>query len=577
MVPALPGERFIVWQLSMTNPKTKTPDVCEANANSGLVTRASGPMAALFAGLFGAFLGLGLLKFGDPVLAEKWPQMNLPGLMAESGESAPRNIYEFLLSPNWPMVWGYFGLVGVSVIAIASVAWGRRGSGVKGQVPSVKGHVPSVKRQVSSVRSRGSGVNWVAALPLAWLVWEVVAGSRTVDRGLTEATLAHFSATVVCFYLGFFCLSRVNSTGLFWSGIFCGFMLMLAVGVDQHFGGLERFRRFFFHQQELYGHGQEIPANLLKKINSNRIYGTLFYPNALAGALLLLLPGLLAWLPRIRAVPLSGMRERPTPIHLPEPSLSSRWPQLFSLILVLAAAAWLYLATDSKVSLVWLLITGFAIVAGAPAWFVASLLSAVSLACLIWSGSKGGWLLMLLLGLVALLQLRFSKSYKIAVVAVVLALGLAGFFLKYASFFHKGATSVVARFDYWRAAVQTATTHPLLGTGPGTFFIAYQNIKKPESEPARLAHNDYLEQVSDSGLPGLFLYAGLIFGGLFCARPRTLDKDVHPNGAYRHHFAIWLGVLGWALQGLFEFGLYIPALAWPAFALLGWLLGKRES
>ena len=36
-------------------------------------------------------------------------------------------------------------------------------------------------------------------------------------------------------------------------------------------------------------------------------------------------------------------------------------------------------------------------------------------------------------------------------------------------------------------------------------------------------------------------------------------------------FAVWLGVLGWSLQSLVEFGLYIPALAWPAFTFLGWL------
>jgi len=42
-------------------------------------------------------------------------------------------------------------------------------------------------------------------------------------------------------------------------------------------------------------------------------------------------------------------------------------------------------------------------------------------------------------------------------------------------------------------------------------------------------------------------------------------------------FGVWVGVLGWALQGLVEFGLYIPALAWPAFALLGWLLGRNRE
>jgi hypothetical protein len=38
---------------------------------------------------------------------------------------------------------------------------------------------------------------------------------------------------------------------------------------------------------------------------------------------------------------------------------------------------------------------------------------------------------------------------------------------------------------------------------------------------------------------------------------------------------LWLGTLGWALQSFVEFGLYLPALAWPAFAFLGCLLRRR--
>ena len=37
-------------------------------------------------------------------------------------------------------------------------------------------------------------------------------------------------------------------------------------------------------------------------------------------------------------------------------------------------------------------------------------------------------------------------------------------------------------------------------------------------------------------------------------------------------FAIFIGLLGWFVQGIGEFGLYIPALAWTAFTLLGCLL-----
>ena len=205
----------------------------------------------------------------------------------------------------------------------------------------------------------------------------------------------------------------------------------------------------------------------------------------------------------------------------------------------------------------------------------------------------------------------------------VLLAGLIGFFWRHAVFFQKGATSVSARFDYWRAALQTAADRPFFGTGPGTFAIPYEKIKKPESEMSRMVHNDYLEQASDSGVVGFLSYAFLIVGGLTWSlrAPRRLprrsggvagfpprsprqsgaaagplsrtqsfsDKDQHTNEGNRDsqtgwhrflspcedwlRFSVWLGLLGWSLQSLLEFSLYIPALAWLAFTLLGWLLG----
>jgi hypothetical protein len=40
-------------------------------------------------------------------------------------------------------------------------------------------------------------------------------------------------------------------------------------------------------------------------------------------------------------------------------------------------------------------------------------------------------------------------------------------------------------------------------------------------------------------------------------------------------FAILSGLLGWFTQSFGEFGLYIPALAWTAFTLLGCLIGGK--
>jgi O-antigen ligase len=118
---------------------------------------------------------------------------------------------------------------------------------------------------------------------------------------------------------------------------------------------------------------------------------------------------------------------------------------------------------------------------------------------------------------------------------------------------------------------------------------------------SKLVHNDYLEQASDSGIPGFLAYTAFIVGALFHAMPRGSPGEVRPGraGPAEHRkapnsrrqglatstlvppggdwlpFAVWLGLLGWGLQGFVEFGLYLPGLSWPAFALLGWLVGRN--
>jgi len=423
-------------------------------------------LSRAFAGLFGAFLGLSLLKFGNPAVFG-----NLIGW--------PADVFEWVLNP-WPVVVGYWLLGAVAAFGLLVARWRRRGPA------------------------------WLILLPLVWLAWQFVAGTRTVDAGLTRPVLQHFAACVVCYYLGLLSLSRVANPVLFWSGLLCGFLVVLGVGFHQHFGGLEETRKFFY--QNIYPQLKEISPEYLRKISSDRIFSTLFYPNVLAGVLLLLLPLMLAFV-----------------------SVNRRM-----------------LTVPAR-------------------WTSATLVGFAALACLYWSGSKGGWLLMLLAGLIWLFHLRFSRKLKLVLAGVVLVTGLAGFFWRYSTFFQRGATSVGARLDYWHAACQTATGNPIWGTGPGTFAIAYKKIKRPESEMSRLAHNDYLQQASDSGFVGFLPYSVLITGGLLWI---YLKGGLAGN---RLGFSVWLGLLGWSLQGLVEFGLYIPALAWPAFTFMGWLLGTTRN
>ncbi len=272
---------------------------------------------------------------------------------------------------------------------------------------------------------------------------------------------------------------------------------------EQHYGGLEETRKQFLSQPG----AQMYPEWVLRKVQSNRVFGSFVYPNALAGAILLFLPASLRW----------------------TWTLSGRLAHLTRMVLV-------------------------------------GVLAYAGIACLYWSESKGGWLIALLAGMFFLGHLGFSRRIKIMVVSVLLIVGLTGFLIKFQTYLQKGATSVGARFGYWEAALDTARAHPLLGTGPGTFSVAYARIKPPDAEMARLAHNDYLEQACDSGIPGFLLYLLMIMGWLAYCYRRTAIKFDSTSGL------LLTGLIAWCAQALIEFQLYIPGLAWPVFMLFGTLL-----
>jgi O-antigen ligase len=276
---------------------------------------------------------------------------------------------------------------------------------------------------------------------------------------------------------------------------------------------------------------------ILDKMRRARVNGTMVYPNALAGLIVLLLPSSLAVLATVSATLKASVRR--------------------------------------------LVVGSFGVLG-----FLA----------LYWTGSKAGWLVAIGVGSVALLLRPGSVRHKAALVALLLAGGLGLFGLRFAGYFAKGATSAVARADYWKAAVQNTREHPLWGSGPGTFQRPYARLKAPESEMARLVHNDFLEQATDSGLPGFVLYTAWIGGLLWTLGRRitasqtlgsplskespadSLNSDASgwkswPEADRRRlEWAVFMGLLGWFTHGLAEFGLYIPASAWTAFTLAGALL-----
>ena len=414
-------------------------------------------LASLFPALCGICLGLALLKFGNPVL------------LAYKVET-PRSYLQFLIDP-WPIAWGY---VIVAVVAAAGLLFWR---------------LPQ------------HGPRWLLALPAAWFVVQLLASFGSVDATLTSHTLLHFASVTVAFYVGLCAFGNIGDVRWFWAALLGAFCLVLMVGFYQHFIGLEDTRRFFFaYELPKYPNGP--PPELLKKLASNRIYSTLFYPNTLAAALILGTPLLIAQIVLMRAT-------RPAK----------------TVLLLLASAA--------------------------------------CLLCLYWSGSKAGWLIGLLMIVFALARPSVSLRLKVFVVTLLCLAGVLGFFWRYSSYIERGATSAGARLDYWRAAVKAFSERPLLGSGPGTFMVSYRRLKPPEAEMARLAHNDYLQQASDSGMLGFISFSAFIAASLWVLYRRSSSHPVR--------FAVWLSLLGLSLHSLVEFNVYVPAIAWPQFFLFGFL------
>jgi len=429
--------------------------------------------------LIGAWLGIALLKFGNPVVFE--------------GMFPPPKDFTQILYLQWPAKWGFAGVAILALLAIPLFRFPKK--------------VPK----------------WIVLLPAIWLVWQWVATFDSIQPQLSRLTALHFTFVVAFFYLGLLATSGVGRSLFIWIGIGVGFLLVLSSGFNQQFGELEATAEFY----EKLSRGEHPPeiqqeydtprframwdTPLFRhKVQSKRVYSTLFYPNTLAGVLILLTPGLLA-------------------------------------------ATWFGLKDASSLS----------------RKILPTLLGIGSVLCLIWSGSKAGWLVAMIVVALVLLRSSIPPKWRKHVIIGFAVLGLAVLVGRNLEYFRKGAKSVGARTGYWIAAGQTFLDNPVTGAGPGTFGIYYAKLKPDDAEMARLAHNDYVQQASDSGAVGFLAYLVFIIGSLVLLyRSSAIQRQ--PIA-----FFIWVGLLGWGLQSATEFGLYIPAIAWPAFFLFGVLW--RES
>lgn len=355
-------------------------------------------------------------------------------------------------------------------------------------------------------RAPSMRLDLLGLLPAVFLVTQVVAMSGTICRQTSVDTVLHFGACVAVFYVAARCAREERWEGWILGALAAATLLVCVVALEQQFGGLAATRRY----AAAYVDPSRLPEDMRAKLTSNRVFGTLVYPNALAGYLVMVFAPVLVWL-------WSKAEGRVTKI-------------------VVAVAA-----------------------------------GGVMLACLAFSGSRGGFVA-LAVSVVAWLACGKGGGRRwlwgavaLAVLAIVVAAALRG------GLVHLGRSSLEARLDYWGGAVRIIRDHPWVGTGPGTFGSIYPKYKTAMTEEAQLVHNNFLQMWSDSGVAGFVAFAALWGVGLWetvrLARRRGDMLSV----------ALVAAIAGWAAHGLVDFDLYVPAIALPAFALLGIVQGLKTT
>jgi tetratricopeptide (TPR) repeat protein len=352
-------------------------------------------------------------------------------------------------------------------------------------------------------------VDFLFVLPLLFLASQAVAAPASIAPQTTADTLMMFATGVLLFYSAAWYVRDGASAARIFGALGLATVVVLVLALEQRFGGLQRSREY----AALYGDMAQAPSDFRLRMTSDRVFGPLVYPNALAGYLVLVFAPMLTWI----------------------------WAR-------------------GRTWLPWM------------RWGTMAFVGALIVFCLVLTGSRGGFLAFAAMVMAGLFCFALKGERRARWVVIAL-LAVAGIFVaaQRVGLIGLGTSSVEARRDYWRGAIAIARDHPWLGTGPGTFGSIYPKYKTAASEEAQLVHNNFLQMWPDSGVAGFVTFALLwlvaLRDALELARRRTGDAAA---------VAVCAALAGWVVHGLMDFDLYVPGVALPAFLLLGVLQGLKE-
>ncbi|GMU52093.1 MAG: hypothetical protein AMXMBFR33_12390 [Candidatus Xenobia bacterium] len=124
---------------------------------------------------------------------------------------------------------------------------------------------------------------------------------------------------------------------------------------------------------------------------------------------------------------------------------------------------------------------------------------------------------------------------------------------------------VTSRLSIVKVGVPLGLEHPIFGTGPGTFHLAYQSRRPPTrgEDYMNVAHNDYVQILVEMGVPGLLLWLGLV--GLAAG----IGVYVTRHESSSEHAGATAGIIAMGVYALGNFAVPVPADLMFSLAVVG--------
>lgn len=246
-------------------------------------------------------------------------------------------------------------------------------------------------------------------------------------------------------------------------------------------------------------------------------------------------------------------------------------PNHFANLLAVVSAMCLALMLNKAAGGALRLVSGYALIVIAPALFLTQSRSG-------WLGAMAGCAIVVLL----FFWKRSKRLFAYAVALTPLVLAAISFSLWLASpmvrervngMLHpEEDRAAIGRLVMWKDTINMIRDEPVWGHGPGVFRWIYPSYRTIDSQLwARYAHNEYLQMLSEYGLPGIVLFVVALGSGIIYLLRGFLRSESEKA------YMLYAGALGIAsaacVHAMFDYTFHILSCVYAALFFIGVSMG----